>query len=172
MKLLAKPFPLVTVMIFAVLSALPWGGDENLRSILPMMPLAVVHFWSARRPNLMPAVGVLFLGVLVDLLSQGPIGFYALLALMTGLMTTQLAEMSIFDTRLGRLLLAIIVFGCVEFFAWGLASLYFHTNQPLKPYVSTFMSLSIIYPFAALILGAADNLLSPRPQPSMFSGRG
>lgn len=172
MILLSKPFPLLTVVAFAVLSALPWGGDETFRSVLPMTPLAAIHFWSVRRPHLMPAVGVFLLGLLLDLLSQGPIGFYTLLALIVGLISSQMAGLPSFRTRLGRALLALLVLSCAEGFAWGLASLYVYAMQPIKPYVTAFLILSIGYPLMAVIFNFVDSLLLSRPQSSIFSGRG
>ncbi len=42
----------------------------------PVLALSAVYFWSLVRPDLMPPFGVLFVGLLEDLLSGGPPGLW------------------------------------------------------------------------------------------------
>jgi rod shape-determining protein MreD len=172
MKVFAKPFPLLTVVVVVVLSALPWGGGNELRIFLPMLPLAMVHFWSARCPHLMPATGVFSVGLFLDLLTQSPLGYYALLALTIGLVTSQLFDRRVFHSQFGRLIIALFMFVGTSACAWILASLYVYSMQPITPYVTAFLILAASYPFVVILLNALDKLLWSRPERSMFSDQG
>jgi rod shape-determining protein MreD len=73
-------FPIAsTVLVMLVLSA-PIGlpGQAALQ---PAWTLASIYFWSLYRPASCPALAVFAIGLLLDLLSQGPLGAYALIML-------------------------------------------------------------------------------------------
>ncbi len=50
---------------------------------MPVIPLAVVFFWSVYAPNYLPALSVFFVGLLQDLLSGGPLGLWPAVYLIT-----------------------------------------------------------------------------------------
>lgn len=74
-------FPgLQTVFVLLALSA-PLGvpGQAQLQ---PAWAMASVYFWSLYRPASMPALLVFVLGLLLDLLAQGPVGIQVLVLLL------------------------------------------------------------------------------------------
>jgi rod shape-determining protein MreD len=44
----------------------------------PLLPVMVLHFWTVARPGLIPAPLVFLTGILLDLLTGAPLGFWAL----------------------------------------------------------------------------------------------
>ncbi len=74
-------FPLaLTVLVLLLLSA-PLGipGQAQMQ---PAWVLASVYFWTLFRPASLPAFGVFLLGLLLDLLAQGPVGIGVLILLL------------------------------------------------------------------------------------------
>lgn len=74
-------FPaLLTVAVLLLLSA-PMGlpGQAQMQ---PAWLLASVYFWSIYRPAALPAAMVFALGLLLDLLAQGPVGLWVLILLL------------------------------------------------------------------------------------------
>ncbi len=69
-----------TIVVLLLLSA-PLGlpGQAQLQ---PVWAMACVFFWSLYRPNSMPAPLVFAIGLLLDLLAQGPVGIQVLVLLL------------------------------------------------------------------------------------------
>ncbi len=74
-------FPAVQTSIVLLLLSAPLGipGQAQLQ---PAWAMASVYFWSLFRPAAMPAPLVFALGLLLDLLAQGPVGIHVLLLLL------------------------------------------------------------------------------------------
>ena len=73
--------PFVVSLVLIMFSAMP----INVSSIGPVAPnlgLIAVFYWTIYRPDLMPAVAVLPLGLWQDLMNAGPIGLNALTLLI------------------------------------------------------------------------------------------
>ena len=75
--------PAVTLLIAALIAVLPFGADEIVRYCLSFLPLIVIHYWSARRPTLLPVPLIFAVGLAIDVLTHGPVGYWALLASLT-----------------------------------------------------------------------------------------
>ncbi len=69
-----------TVVVLLLLSA-PLGlpGQAQLQ---PAWALTSVFFWSLYRPSSMPALLVFAIGLLLDLLAQGPVGIHVIILLL------------------------------------------------------------------------------------------
>jgi rod shape-determining protein MreD len=74
-------FPGVQTAAVLLLLSAPLGlpGQAQLQ---PAWAMACVYFWSLYRPAAMPAMLVFALGLLLDLLAQGPIGIQVLVLLL------------------------------------------------------------------------------------------
>ncbi len=73
--------PFVVALVLIMFSAMP----INVSSIGPVAPnlgLIAVFYWTIYRPDLMPAIAVLPLGLWQDLMNAGPIGLNALTLLI------------------------------------------------------------------------------------------
>ena len=78
----AAILPGLTAMVAALVAAMPWGLPDSAAFAWPLVALSVISFWSARQPQLMPPPLVFVLGVAIDLVTAGPIGYWALLFLV------------------------------------------------------------------------------------------
>jgi len=65
------PFILALILLLVGMVPVRLAG---LTPISPWLLLILVYFWTAHRPDLLPAAAVFLLGVLGDLMGGGPIG--------------------------------------------------------------------------------------------------
>lgn len=159
--------PAATVLIAALIAVLPFGADEIPRYMLSFLPLAVIHYWSARRPTLVPVPLIFAVGLVVDILTNGPVGYWALLALLTaGLApgdTWLLGRSSVASRALDYALAMLVVAGV----AWAVATLYSGANIPARPFLAAAFACITIYPLMALGLLAIDRIWET-PRPHLF----
>lgn len=65
--------PVVLALILLLIGMVP-VRLAGLTPISPWLLLVLVYFWTAHRPDLLPAAAVFLLGVLGDLMAGGPVG--------------------------------------------------------------------------------------------------
>lgn len=77
MQRLSKLVPAMIVALLTLAAALPWGAPVAARLALMLLPLiAIVHFACARGPSV-PAPLAFGCGLVLDVLTHGPLGFWA-----------------------------------------------------------------------------------------------
>lgn len=145
-----------TCLAVAVLSSLPWGVPDGLRFGVPLAAFVPVFHWSRRAPQRVPLTGVAAIGLLIDLLTMGPLGYWSLLYVLG-----QAAALAMPRSRqpvvawladlalLGALVLGLALVG------WAVASLYF-----VAP-------ISVLPLFTGSVAVAAANI----PASLLFLGR-
>ena len=74
--------PALSVFAAALATAIPWGLPAGATFILPMLLMAMVFCWRTLPETAFPVYLALLLGLLTDILSGGPLGFWALMALI------------------------------------------------------------------------------------------
>lgn len=72
--------PMALTLLLVVFSQVPWHLP-GLARVTPLLPLMAVYHWTIQRPDLLPAHAVFAIGLLVDLLSGGPVGVNTLVLL-------------------------------------------------------------------------------------------
>jgi rod shape-determining protein MreD len=77
----ARVLPLATTAAAALLSIEP-TYIPGYATLTPAFALMSVYHWTIYRPDLLPAPAVFLVGIVLDLLSGGPIGVTALLLLL------------------------------------------------------------------------------------------
>ena len=73
--------PSLTVFIAVILASVPWGLPDDATFILPLAAIMTVFCWRAIPGAHLPAVIAVVFGLLLDVTSGGPLGYWALLAL-------------------------------------------------------------------------------------------
>lgn len=68
--------PFVITLILVVLGQVPMH-IPGFAEVAPILPLMAVYHWAIHRPDLLPAVGVFFTGLIQDALSGMPFGVNA-----------------------------------------------------------------------------------------------
>ncbi|WP_230882868.1 hypothetical protein [Commensalibacter melissae] len=111
-------FNLFVILIFSVPLNIP-GRNELLLAIV----ISSVYFWSIYRPTSMPAIGVFFLGFLIDLLNFSSPGVVIFILLIVyGMAIMQRFRLARYNFLIVWLIFAIIALS-VFFIQWLLISL-------------------------------------------------
>lgn len=151
-RMLAVLQPMLSVLLVAALAAIPWGAPDTMEFALPMLALAVIHFWALRWSRLVPALFVFAVGVVLDLLTSGPVGYWALLYLLgyaAGAYGPNPRSGSLSQWALGAVTLVLVAVA-----GWFVGSIYF--LQPVAV-----MSILGGTAVAALLYGLVIFVLSP-----------
>jgi rod shape-determining protein MreD len=117
--------PTLSLLVAVIAAAVPWGLPVNATFILPLVVVMMVFCWRALPGTVLPSYLAMLLGLLTDITSGGPLGFWALMCLIGA--TAGARSPSLTDGRdLGRLWLVWGGVAClVAVLGWLLASLYF-----------------------------------------------
>jgi rod shape-determining protein MreD len=117
--------PALSVLFAVLATAVPWGLPADSTFILPLVVVMMVFCWRALPGTVLPPYLAMLLGLLTDVMSGGPLGFWALMTLIAA--SAGARAPSLTDGRdLGRLWLAWGAVAClVAGIGWLLASLYF-----------------------------------------------
>jgi rod shape-determining protein MreD len=82
MMLFGGIVPVLTVAVCAILAVLPWGAVDWARLALPLLPMSAIYFWTVRKPQTMSAGLVFIVGLFIDVMTHGPLGFWSLIYLV------------------------------------------------------------------------------------------
>jgi rod shape-determining protein MreD len=74
--------PILSVLFAVVATAVPWGLPADATFILPLVVVMMVFCWRALPGATLSALAAMLLGLLTDIVSGGPLGFWALLTLI------------------------------------------------------------------------------------------
>ncbi len=117
--------PVLSVLFAVLATAVPWGLPADATFILPLVVVMMVFCWRVLPGASLPPYVAMLLGLLTDVMSGGPLGFWALMALIgaiAGGLTPALGD----GHDMKRLWLVwAAVAGIVACLGWLLASLYF-----------------------------------------------
>ena len=70
--------PFLTIFIAVLLMPLPIAFKFAGYWLVPSLPLVAIFLWTMYRPDLLPPLAVLALGIVMDLLVDGPLGVSSL----------------------------------------------------------------------------------------------
>ncbi len=150
--------PPLSVVALTVLSALPWGVAADSRFVLPLLPVVAIHYWVLREyASALPEWFVFACGLLLDVLTNGPLGFWSMIYLFA----YALATLSIPWSRegvFGRWLLLLAALALLSFCAWIISSLYAVEVVDWQPFAWGAMAAGLTHPlFALVLLGSRSN---------------
>mgnify|MGYP001820315173 FL=1 len=117
--------PAFSVLIGVIATAVPWGLPADATFIQPLLVVMMVFCWRAIPGTELHPAAAAVLGLLADLLSGGPLGFWALMCLVAA--TVGLKPGSFRERRdIWTEWLAWTALICLlGLFGWLLASLYY-----------------------------------------------
>jgi len=122
---MTKFLPALSVLFAVVATAVPWGLPADATFILPLVVVMMVFCWRAIPGAALPPGAAAGLGLLADLMSGGPLGYWALMCLIgstVGGRAGSLGESRDFVTHWFIWIALVSLLGC---FGWLLASLYY-----------------------------------------------
>lgn len=166
---LLAPVPVLTTVLLIVVAVMPWGGPAWAEMALTLLPASSLYFWSVRRPHLVPAVLVFACGLVLDVLTHGPLGAWACAALavaMAGRMTRRrrpaLGWSGHIAAAAGALALATVLIAALEAAFVGRA-------VPVLLYAQALVAACLAYPILAGVLGLLDPLWPAADGRSLFA---
>lgn len=147
--------PAITVAVLALVAVLPWGLPPDGRFVLPLLPFIAIHYWASRHPDRLSEWAPFAAGLSVDVLSNGPLGYWSLIYL-AGYMIAVEAHLVRGTGPWGRWLVFLTSLVVLVAAAWGIASLYYLELAAWRPFAWAALMAGLAYPAFALILRSLD----------------
>lgn len=144
--------PVITVAALTVVAILPWGLPVDDRFVLPLLPIVVIYYWTLERDAWLPEWAIFLAGLLLDVLTHGPLGYWALVYLAAYVVAVFCSRIRI-ETTVGRLSLFAAAMIAVTSFAWLAASAYFIELLDVGPYVRGAASAVVAAAVLTLVFG-------------------
>lgn len=159
MTMFAPMVPALTVLVLVLVSVMPWGIGPGFHFALPAMPLLAVYFWARAQSRLLPTVFVFAAGLVVDVLSYGPLGYWSLVY-VAGLGLAGLSARFGGGGNLSQWFGFAVVMAGLALLAWLLASVYFVRFIDWRPMAWAAAVLPLAYPFVQALLGPVDRWMA------------
>jgi rod shape-determining protein MreD len=144
--------PALTLVLATIVAVLPWGFGHLADFGFAMLPMIVVHYWSLRRPRHLPVSLVFACGLAIDVMTHGPLGFWALLALVSVAAAPAPDRDTFASTIAGRYGHSILAMGVVALVGWVLMSIYFQRVIDWQPMAFGVGASVLLYPIVAFAL--------------------
>ena len=81
MSVAGRLVPALSVAVLVMVAVLPWGLPPDGRFVLPLLPFIAIHYWTSRHPEKLAEWVPFAAGLTVDVLSNGPLGYWSLIYL-------------------------------------------------------------------------------------------
>ncbi len=156
-QLLANVVPGGLVALATLLAVLPWGLPSTARFTMPLLAYALVHYWLVRRPSLLPEWLAFASGLAIDVLTNGPLGFWSL-TFVAGVILATLCEPVLRLAIVGKWLHFAATLVLLAAMQWGLASLFFMRLLDWQPFAVGAAVAIAAYPVVMLLLRPAERL--------------
>ena len=147
--------PALTVSMLAVLAVLPWGLPADARFVLPFLPVIAIHAWSSWHPDRLSAWVPFVVGIVVDVLTNGPLGYWPLIYLGTMILGIDAHRMSRTGAAARWAVFVAALVGLV-IVAWGVASIYHLEFSDWRPFAWALWIGALSYPPLAFVLRSLD----------------
>lgn len=145
-------FPSMTVVGAVLIAAMPWGLSGSSTFVLPSCTVAVIFVLNAGERPLVPIWLVFASGLFSDFLTAGPLGYWAVMHLMT----YSCARIVSPQTRHWQWFVLwtcfIVTMALIGAAGWGLASLYFLRPIDWQPMLTGGVGASLAFPFVLGLL--------------------
>lgn len=149
------------VLFAVVIAAAPWGLPEEATFVLPFLTLLLIFVFSATREKLIPAWLAFLAGLVTDILTAGPLGYWAFLYTLcfaaARLMAYRAPALSLMMLWLQFLLVSTLVAGA----GWALASLYY--LRPIDGWPMALGALAVMFACPAVLWWLRRGLGIGRP---------
>jgi len=142
----------VVLVILLIIAALPWGLPFQWRFVLPMLPYAAIHYWTVNRRGWMPAGIVFAAGLIIDIVTNGPLGFWSMIYLTGHLLAVWLSGPVSAGNAVSRWLGFVGVLAALSGLQWAAASVYFVAWLPWQPFVLAAAVTALFYPLLSVIM--------------------
>ncbi len=153
--------PLLSSIGLVLIGVLPLGLP-HLNSVAPVLALMAVFYWSIFRSDLMTMLDAFLIGLLLDLLSGGPLGLNAATLLLIHELGVSQRRVFLGSSFLVNWTAFALVAGAVLPIGWLIVSLLHWSLLPTAPVLAQFLLSLAIYPAAYWLFSRLERRL-PRP---------
>ncbi len=163
--------PAASIVVAILATAVPWGLPSDATFVLPLIVVMMVFGWRAIDGAHLPPIAAMLLGLLTDVTTGGPLGFWALIALMASSAAKRTPP---FIDRWGYGVLWLIWIPLVTAlagFGWLLASLYFFRWVDWHPIALGAAVSVVLFPAVLSLLLAIKRVSVPRRRAIAYGGR-
>lgn len=144
--------PLLSLVAGLFIVAMPLPGISQNSHLFPVLLSCLIFYWTLKRPEYFPSVWVFFAGIMTDIFTGAPLGFWAFcylvlyaLTLYTSRFSSHLQHVFIW---ISYILISLIM--CLT--AWLVSSAYLVSMQSLIPYLVAWGWSLVLFPIIALFL--------------------
>ena len=129
-------------------------------AIAALMALSVICYWGIHRGAQLPSPVVFLIGLVTDLATDGPMGFWALNFLI-GYAIAVYGPRWNGERRQGiaALLLFGVAIAIVSVLSWLLTSLFFLKVMPLSPLLTAAIGALLAYPIVSFVLTPFERMV-------------
>ena len=124
MRWLRSLMPVASIAVLTLTAALPWGLPTADRFVLPLLPVVAIYYWTLDPDAWLPEWVIFLAGLALDVLTQGPLGYWALVYLFAYIVAIFASRIAV-DGVVSRAVLLACAVITVTGFAWLAASIYF-----------------------------------------------
>lgn len=143
-----------TALLATLIAAMPWGLPPEFRLLPPLLPFLVIHYWTMRDLALIPELLVFASGLALDIVSGGPMGYWALIYLTGYALTLAVLSTPLAAHALARWLLLGLVLAVLSAVEVMLAAVYFNAEADWSPPLFAALVATLFYPLVAAPLRA------------------
>ena len=122
---------------------------------MPFLPVIAIHYWSSRHPDRLSAWVPFLAGLVVDVLSNGPLGYFSLLYLGSSLLGAEAGSV-LAASAAGRWAQFIAALMALVLVGWGVACLYELAIADWRPFAWALWLAALSYPVIAVELNELD----------------
>jgi rod shape-determining protein MreD len=146
-----QAFPVALTIAILLLLSTPMG-IQGQAQMQPAWVLASVYFWSLFRPASLPAPAVFAIGLLLDLLAQGPLGISVLILLLVHATALRLRRVLVRQGFASVWLVFLLVAASAATLEWLLVSVLTWRALSFWPALFEFGVAAGAYPILATLL--------------------
>lgn len=147
-------WPGAALLALVAIAHLPLGLPASAGFVLPAIVMALIFIWSLTAPANVPAWYIFVLGLLADVLSSGPIGYWPLYYLSTQALAFWFGRnpvnSSMWLSWAGFLFTSL----AVTFMSWSVATLYHARGADWQPMMWGALIVALLYPLIYRLSGA------------------
>ena len=162
--------PMGSIAVLTLLAVLPWGLPAEDRFFLPLLPVIAIHYWALRHDAVIPEWFVFLAGLVLDTLTNGPLGYWSLIYLIAysvAVISAPLASRGQ-GVRMALFAVALLI---VAGAAWVISSIYFLEAVDWRPYLTGAAFAGVGALLIVPILHALNVADGERANPSLVRGR-
>ncbi|MGI9385249.1 MAG: rod shape-determining protein MreD [Methyloligellaceae bacterium] len=150
---MASVVPALIVLFAVIVCAIPWGLPDGATFILPLVTATPIFYLSAQPDRGVPVWLAFLAGLATDILTAGPLGYWALIFLLTHSLAKAYRQTATSETFGGLWLGFALTLAVVAALGWALASLYFVRFIDWRPMVIGAVAATLLFPLVTWPIG-------------------